>query len=93
MREIQAEMLNYRGTGMSVMCMSHRSPEFGVVLQETLATARRVLEVPATHEILFTHGGGHGQFAAVPLNLCGGGKDCVAVAWNDANYEETYDDY
>jgi phosphoserine aminotransferase len=78
MREIQAEMLNYRGTGMSVMCMSHRSPEFGVVLQETLATARRVLEVPATHEILFTHGGGHGQFAAVPLNLCGGGKDCVA---------------
>lgn len=78
MREIQEEMLDFRGTGLSVMCMSHRSPEFGFVLEETLATARRVLEVPSTHEILFTQGGGHGQFAAVPLNLCGAGTDCVA---------------
>ena len=78
MHEIQAELLDFNGTGISVMCMSHRSPEFGAVFTEAQECLRRVLEVPSSHEILFTHGGGHGQFAAVPLNLCGAGKDCRA---------------
>ena len=55
---------------LSTMAMSHRSPEFGTILQDTVEVIRRVMEIPNEYEILFTHGGGHGQFAAVPLNLC-----------------------
>ena len=74
LRQVQAELLNFQGTGTSIMCISHRSPEFGRVYAETVAALRRVLMIPAEFEVLFTHGGGHGQFAAAPLNLCAGGK-------------------
>eukprot|EP00747_Dinoflagellata_sp_TGD_P023589 gnl/TRDRNA2_/TRDRNA2_129919_c0_seq4.p1 gnl/TRDRNA2_/TRDRNA2_129919_c0~~gnl/TRDRNA2_/TRDRNA2_129919_c0_seq4.p1 ORF type:complete len:427 (-),score=78.85 gnl/TRDRNA2_/TRDRNA2_129919_c0_seq4:409-1509(-) len=57
------------------MALSHRSPEFGAIIQDTRNVLRRVLHLPQTHEVLFTHGGGHGQFAAVPLNLCHGGAE------------------
>ena len=73
LEEIQAELLNWRGTGSSVLCMSHRSPEFGVIYAETVASIKALLRVPSTHEVIFTHGGGHGQFAAVPLNLAAEG--------------------
>ena len=75
MDEIQKEMLDYRGTGISVLSMSHRSPEFGAIIDDCRSVLRRVLRLPESHEILFTHGGGHGQFAAVPLNLCPGGPN------------------
>lgn len=75
MREVQAEILDYGGMGVGIMSLSHRSPEFGVVFDDAIAALRRVLEIPATHEVLFAHGGGHGQFAAVPLNLCEAGKE------------------
>ena len=78
MRSIQAELLDVGGTGVSILSMSHRSPEFGVVYHDTVAALRRVLELPATHELLFVHGGGHGQFAAVPLNLGPAGTACTA---------------
>eukprot|EP00984_Skeletonema_dohrnii_P034427 scaffold33557_cov119-Skeletonema_dohrnii-CCMP3373.AAC.1 len=52
------------------MALSHRSPEFGAILRNSIALTRRVMEVPPEYEILFTQGGGHGQFAAVPMNLC-----------------------
>lgn len=55
---------------LSTMAMSHRSPEFGVILEDALRVLRQVMEIPDEYEILFAHGGGHGQFAAVPLNLC-----------------------
>lgn len=77
LREIQAELLDV-GTGTSVMCLSHRSPEFGAIFDSALAVLRRVLKLPDTHVLLFTHGGGHGQFAAVPLNLCPAGKESRA---------------
>lgn len=69
MQEVQAELLDWRGTGTSVMCMSHRSPEFGVIYNECVASIKALLRVPSSHEVMFSHGGGHGQFAAVPLNL------------------------
>jgi len=78
LKEMQAEMLNFRGTGLSIMCMSHRSPEFGAVFDETMATLRSLMRLPESHALLFAHGGGHGQFAAVPLNLCAAGKQCRA---------------
>ena len=74
-REVQDEILDYGGLGVGIMSLSHRSPEFGVVFDDAIAALRRVLEIPATHEVLFAHGGGHGQFAAVPLNLCEAGKE------------------
>lgn len=70
MRRVRDELLDYDGTGLSVMELSHRSPEFIGVLEETVAAVRRVLEVPDRFRVLFCHGGGHAQMAAVPLNLC-----------------------
>ena len=63
------EMLNYRGTGMSVMEMSHRSPAFSEIFSQTKAKFRDLLRIPDSHEILFLQGGATLQFAAVPMNL------------------------
>ena len=69
LREAQAELLNYKGTGMSVMEMSHRAPAFQEIFDETKASLKRVLQVPDSHEILFLQGGASMQFSMVPLNL------------------------
>ena len=63
------ELLNYHGSGLSVMEMSHRSEVFSQLFQETKAALRRALQIPDTHEILFLQGGATTQFAMVPLNL------------------------
>ncbi|MDB1126017.1 3-phosphoserine/phosphohydroxythreonine transaminase [Vibrio algarum] len=55
---------------LTSLALSHRAPEFQVILENVVATTRRVMNIPDDYEVLFTHGGGHGQFAAVPLNLC-----------------------
>jgi phosphoserine aminotransferase len=52
------------------MYLSHRSPEFLDILSNTVKHCRVAMDIPEQYEILFMHGGGHGQFAAVPLNLC-----------------------
>jgi phosphoserine aminotransferase len=52
------------------MYLSHRSPEFLEILSSTVQNCRVAMDIPEQYEILFMHGGGHGQFAAVPLNLC-----------------------
>ena len=78
-----AEMTNYRGSGMSVMEMSHRSKTYQAIFDETKADFRRIFHVPDTHEILFMQGGATFQFAAVPLNLIGQtGKADYAVTGN-----------
>lgn len=66
-----AEMTNYRGSGMSVMEMSHRSKVYLEIFNETKASLRAALSVPDTHEILFMQGGATFQFSAAPLNLIG----------------------
>lgn len=55
------------------MYLSHRSPEFAEILEKAVALSREVMEIPNNYEILFMHGGGHGQFSAIPLNLCTNG--------------------
>lgn len=57
-------------TKLTSLALSHRSPEFIDILKHAAETTRKVMKIPDDYEILFTHGGGHGQFAAVPLNLC-----------------------
>ena len=66
-----AEMANFRGSGMSVMEMSHRSKLYLSIFDETKARLKNALNIPDTHEILFMQGGATFQFSAVPLNLMG----------------------
>ena len=65
----QGEMLNYKGTGMSVMEMSHRSAAFEEIIGHAKNTLRELMEVPEDYEIMFVQGGGSTQFAMIPLNL------------------------
>jgi len=67
--KINSEFFNVENSQVPVLNMSHRSPEFTRILQGSQAALRTTLLVPETHSILFLHGGGHGMFAGVPLNL------------------------
>jgi phosphoserine aminotransferase len=66
-----AELTNYRGSGMSVMEMSHRSKVYDEIHKKALADLRELLDVPANYQILLLQGGASLQFASVPLNLLG----------------------
>ena len=69
LKEAQAEMTDWRGSGMSVMEVSHRSKAFVAVAQQAEADLRALLAVPPNYEVLFLQGGATGQFSAIPLNL------------------------
>jgi phosphoserine aminotransferase len=71
LQQAAAEMLDWHGSGMSVMEMSHRGPEFISIYKQAEADLRELLGVPANYKILFMQGGGLGQNAIVPLNLLG----------------------
>ena len=71
LQQAAAEMLNWRGSGMSVMEMSHRGPEFTEILAHTEALVRELMAVPQTHAVLFMQGGAIAQNAIVPMNLMG----------------------
>ena len=78
-----SEITNYRGSGMSVMEMSHRSKVFMDIFAETQQKLRQVLNVPDNYKILFLQTGASGQFSMVPLNLMGAaGKADYAVTGN-----------
>ncbi|MBY4895592.1 3-phosphoserine/phosphohydroxythreonine transaminase [Cupriavidus sp. AU9028] len=71
LQQAAEEMLSWRGTGVSVMEMSHRSKEFESIHQQALADLRELLAVPDNYRILFLQGGAIGENAIVPLNLMG----------------------
>lgn len=71
LRQAADEMLDWHGSGMGVMEMSHRGPEFMQIHSEALLDLRDLMQVPASHQILFLQGGGIGENAIVPLNLFG----------------------
>ena len=78
-----SEITNYRGSGMSVMEMSHRSKVFMDIFQETQDKLRRLMSIPQDYRILFLQTGASGQFSAIPLNLIGRtGKADYAVTGN-----------
>ena len=80
-----AELLDYKGKGLSVMEMSHRSAAYQEIFNEVKADLKRLMKVPDTHEILFLQGGASTQFSMVPLNLMGeNGKADYAVTGNFA---------
>ncbi|MDR0424558.1 MAG: 3-phosphoserine/phosphohydroxythreonine transaminase [Clostridiales Family XIII bacterium] len=75
LKKVQDEMLNYGGSGMSVMEMSHRSKAYGGIIGDAEASLRRLMGIPDGYKVLFLQGGATLQFAMIPLNLMrGSGK-------------------
>ena len=69
LKEAQEEMLDYRGCGMSVMEMSHRSKVFDDLIHETEADLRELMQIPDNYRVLFLQGGASLQFSMIPMNL------------------------
>ena len=69
LKEAADEMLDYRGTGMSVMEMSHRSKAYESIIQEAEKDLREVMNIPDNYKVLFLQGGASQQFAMIPMNL------------------------
>lgn len=85
------EMLDFSGTGMSVMEISHRSKEYEAVHNEAIALVRELLDVPADYKVLLLQGGGNLQFAMLPMNLLWGGRKAdyiVTGNWAKKAYKE-----
>ncbi len=82
----------FNSSGLTTLALSHRSPEFVEILDHAVAMVRQVMEIPNNYEVLFTHAGGHGQFAALPLNLCKELTDkatyVVSGTWSERATEE-----
>ncbi len=72
--QVQAELLDWHGSGMSVMEMSHRGKEFMSIAAEAEADLRELLTIPANYKVLFLQGGGSAQFGMIPMNLLRGKK-------------------
>ena len=84
LEEIAAEMMNYRGSGMCVMEMSHRSKVFQQIRDEAEADLRQLMGIPDNYKVLFVQGGGTLEFAMVPINLMKNGVACYVEtgAWS-----------
>src|SRR5215470_12764140 len=91
LEQVQAELRDYRGSGMSIMEMSHRSKEYEAVNAEAEAAFKRLLGVGDGYRVLFLQGGASTQFATVPLNFLspGGAVDFLMTgAWAEKAFEE-----
>jgi phosphoserine aminotransferase len=91
LRQAAAEMLDWNGSGMGVMEMSHRGPEFIAIHAEAVALLRELLAVPENYRILFMQGGGLGENAIVPLNLLGKNARAdfvVTGSWSKKSFKE-----
>lgn len=90
LKQAQAEMLDWRGSGMSVMEMSHRGKEFTSILEKTEADLRTLLAIPANYKVLFLQGGAIAENAMIPLNLLAGKSAdyLVTGAWSKRSVED-----
>lgn len=84
LEEIQSELLDYQGSGMSVMEMSHRSKVFDKIAKEAEADLRSLMNIPDNYKVLFIQGGATLQFSMIPMNLCKNGvfDYIVTGAWS-----------
>ena len=85
LKKAQAEMLDYHGSGQSVMEMSHRSKWFDDIIHNTEASLRRLMQIPDNYKVGFFQGGATQQFAMVPLNFMTTGKADYIVTGNFSN--------
>ena len=90
LREAADEMMDYRGCGMSVMEMSHRSKVYDTIIKEAEADLRELMDIPDNYKVLFLQGGASQQFAAVPMNLMKNKKAGYIVTgqWAKKAYQE-----
>ena len=90
LQEAADEMLDYKGTGMSVMEMSHRSAAFKGIIEEAEADLRELMGISDNYRVLFLQGGATQQFAAIPMNLMLNGKAdyIVSGSWSKKAYKE-----
>lgn len=91
LEQARDEMLDYAGTGMSVLEISHRSPQFEGLLNRAIASLRALLSIPDNYRVLFLQGGASLQFAMVPMNLrpAGASADYILTgAWAKAAIKE-----
>ncbi len=90
LKEAAEEMLDYRGTGMSVMEMSHRSKAYDNIIKEAEADIRDLMNIPDNYKVLFLQGGASQQFAAVPMNMMKNGKAAYIITgqWAKKAYQE-----
>ena len=84
LQEAQAEFVDYKGCGMSVTEMSHRSKQFDAIHNECISLIRELMGVPENYEVLLVQGGASTQFAAIPMNLLSSGKADYVVTGNFA---------
>ena len=90
LQEAADEMLDYRGCGMSVMEMSHRSKVYDNIIKEAEADLRDLMNIPDNYKVLFLQGGASQQFAAIPMNLMKNKKAAYIVTgqWAKKAYQE-----
>ena len=91
LEQAQAELLDFRGTGMSVMEISHRSKEFESVIQTAEADLRELIGIPTNYKIMFLQGGASLQFAMLPMNLrpVGASADYIVTGtWSKTAFKE-----
>ena len=90
LREAAAEMLDYQGSGMSVMEMSHRSKDFQAIIDDAEKDLRELMQIPDNYKVLFVQGGGNMQFAMVPMNLFKNkvGDYIITGQWAKKAYQE-----
>jgi phosphoserine aminotransferase len=91
LKQAQAELIDFRGTGMSVMEISHRSKEFESVIQTAEADLRELLGIPGNYKIMFLQGGATLQFAMLPMNLRAPGASAdyiVTGTWSKTAIKE-----
>ncbi len=91
LEQAKKELLDFDGTGMSLLEHSHRGAAYAKVHEETKALVRELLGVPDTHEVLFMQGGASAQFALVPMNLRAPGESADYImtgAWSDKALSE-----
>ena len=88
--EAAAEMLDYKGTGISVMEMSHRSKAYQAIIDEAEADLRQLMNIPDNYKVLFLQGGASQQFAAIPMNLMKNGVAdyIITGTWAKKAYQE-----
>ncbi|MDR3587262.1 MAG: 3-phosphoserine/phosphohydroxythreonine transaminase [Desulfosporosinus sp.] len=91
LEEAQSELLNFKGTGMSIMENSHRSKAYEAINSEAEALVKELLDVPENYRVLFLQGGASTQFAAVPMNLVSADSHADYIltgAWAEKAYKE-----
>lgn len=74
LEEAQRELIDFKGSGMSILESSHRGKEYSAVHDEAVANYRKLFNLPENYDVLFLQGGASGQFAMVPMNLLGSGQ-------------------